>query len=136
LSDTTMREVLPMFTKKGIRAFLKCVGKGFKQEVNNLVRPALQARWLGLPPENDLWRKTLKNEPSTLLPGMAFYALPLVFDQERAVQFEERFHNCSEEVDNMLYTLVSLAIALVVSGTVPDELELADERVLLASFLH
>jgi len=134
-----MREVLPKFTKEGIRAFLRCVGKGYRQEVNNLVRPALQALSLNLPPENDVWLDTLRSTPSALLPGMAFHALPLAFDQERAFFFEDRFKGCSDEVDNMLYTIVSLAIALVVADIEPDkpdELGLADERVLLETFLH
>lgn len=131
-----MRVILKAFTKKGIRDFLNVVGKGYTQEMNNLICPALQALSLSLPPESEAWLDTLQNAPSSLLPGMAFYALPLVFDQERAFMFEDRFQGCSDEVDNMLYTIVSLAIALVVAGIEPDKLENADPRVLLETFPH
>lgn len=134
-----MRTILKKFTPEGIRDFLKVVGRGYRREMNNLVRPALQAVSLNLSLERKDWLETLQDCPSALLPGMAFYALPLVFDEENAKRFEERFLHCSDEVDNMLYTLVSLAIALVVSGTELEdlrELEDGEGHVLLKTFPH
>lgn len=131
-----MRTILKKFTRQGIRDFLNVVGRGYRREMNNLVRPALLALSLNLSLERKDWLETLQNCPSALLPGMAFYALPLVFDEENAKRFEDRFNGCSNEVDNMLYTLVSLCIALVVSKTELNMDEDAEGRVLLETFPH
>lgn len=133
-----MRKILDKFTKKGIRDFLRVCSRGkYRHEINLLVRPALLALSLGLPAESEAWLETLKTTPSACLPGMALYAHAYGdLDQDNVSRFEDCFEHCSDEVDNMLYTIVSLSIAVVVAGIEPDKLEDSDARVLLETFPH